>query len=44
MTSDGVVSGPVAFSGCVGQCASSHNLYAMERPKEVWAGAQHLAA
>ena len=26
--------GPVAFSGCLGQCAFAHNLYAMERPKE----------
>ena len=23
------------FSGCLGQCASTHNLYAVERPKEV---------
>ena len=28
--------GPVAFSGCLGQCASTHNLYAAERPKDVW--------
>ena len=29
--------GPVAFSGCLGQCASTHNLYAVECPKEIWA-------
>ena len=27
----------MAFSGCVGQCASTHNVYAVERPSEVWA-------
>ena len=44
MTSDRVVSNLMlplweevlwAFSGCMGQCASTHNLYAVERPKEV---------
>ena len=29
--------GPVAFSGCLGQCASTHNLYAVECPQEIWA-------
>ena len=29
--------GPVAFSGCLGQCASAHNLHAMECPREVLA-------
>ena len=31
--------GPVAFSGCLGECASTHNRYAVERPREeraVW--------
>ena len=27
--------GPVAFSGCLEQCASTHNLYAMECPREI---------
>ena len=27
--------GPVALSGCLGQCASTHNLYAVECPKEI---------
>ena len=27
--------GPVAFSGCLGQCASAHNLHAMECPREI---------
>ena len=27
--------GPVAFSGCLGQCASTHNLYAMECLREI---------
>ena len=27
--------GPLAFSGCMGQCASTYNLHAMECPKEV---------
>ena len=27
--------GPVAFSGCMGQCASTHSFYAVERPREV---------
>ena len=27
----------MAFSGCVGQCASTHNLNAVERFNEVWA-------
>ena len=29
--------GLVAFSGCVGQSASTHNLHAVERPREVQA-------
>ena len=27
--------GPVAFSGCMGQCASTHSLNQVERPREV---------
>ena len=27
--------GPLALSGCMGQCASTHSLYAVERPREV---------
>ena len=27
--------GPVAFSGCLGYCASTHNLRVVERPREV---------
>ena len=27
----------MAFSGCMGHSASTHNLYAVERRKEVWA-------
>ena len=29
--------GPVAFSGCLGQCASTHNLYAIECPSKILA-------
>ena len=29
--------GPVALSGCLGHCASPHNLYAMECPREILA-------
>ena len=29
--------GPVAFAGCVGQCACTHNLHAVECPREIWA-------
>ena len=29
--------GLVAFSGCFGQCASTHKLCAAECPKEIWA-------
>ena len=27
--------GPVAFSGCLGQCAAAHNCHAMECPREI---------
>ena len=27
--------GPVAFPGCLGQCASTHILYAMDCPREI---------
>ena len=27
--------GPLAFAGCMGQCASTHNLHAMDCPREV---------
>ena len=27
--------GPVAFSGCMGKCAFTHNLYTVECPKEI---------
>ena len=27
--------GLLAFSGCMGQCASTHNLYAMDCPREI---------
>ena len=25
---------PLAFSGCMGQCASTHSFYAAERPRK----------
>ena len=29
--------GPLAFSECMGQSASTHSFHAVERPREVWA-------
>ena len=32
----------MAFSGCLGQCASAHNRHAMERPREIRAARRAL--
>ena len=34
--------GPMAFSGCMGQCASTHSFYVVERAREVWAAGRAL--